>query len=94
MSGQKTFLTKFLENNRPVFNPISHMILYWYLLVFLAIMYNYFEFGIVLAYEGAWESELTTPAALVFSIFTILILCADIGMQFNTGYLKRGMIIL
>ena len=68
--------------------------LYWYLLVFLAILYNYAEFGIVLAYEGAWEGELTTPITLAFSCLTILILIADIVVQLNTGYLKRGMIIL
>ena len=68
--------------------------MYWYVIVFVAIMYNYFEFGIVLAYEGAWESELTTPGALTFSCFTIFVLFVDILAQLNTGYLKRGMIIL
>jgi hypothetical protein len=68
--------------------------LYWYIIVFIAIIYNYGEFGIVLAYEGAWQSELTTPFALAFSSFTIFIFFMDIIVQLNTGYLKRGMIIL
>jgi len=68
--------------------------LYWYGLVFLSIIYNYVEFGIVLVYEGAWEGELTTPVTLSLSCFTIFVLFTDIIVQMNTGYLKRGMIIL
>lgn len=38
----------------PVLNPINHFMLYWYFIVFLSVLYNYFEFGIVLVYYGAW----------------------------------------
>mgnify|MGYP006869344081 CR=1 FL=1 len=49
-----TWLEKILMGDLPVLNPISHFMLYWYILVFLSVLYNYFEFGIVLIYYGAW----------------------------------------
>lgn len=43
-----------LFGNLYVLNPINYYMLYWYVLVIFAILYNYLEFGIVLVYEGAW----------------------------------------
>jgi hypothetical protein len=58
-------------------------------------MYFFVEVGLVITYgEIAWIDELNTPFAVVFDIFSILILIADIGVQLNSGYLFRGMIIL
>lgn len=68
--------------------------LYWYLAVFISVLYNYFEFAIVLVYNGAWSGELTTPVTLAFSWCTIFGLIVDMVVKLNSGYLKRGMIIM
>lgn len=64
--------------------------MYWYILLFFAILYYYVEFWLVLFYAGAWEGELTTGAALTFSIIFLLVLTADIAVQLNTGFVTKG----
>ena len=67
--------------------------MYWYILLFFAILYYYVEFWLVLFYSGAWEGELTTPTALTFSIIFLLVLIVDIAVQLNTGFITKGITI-
>lgn len=67
----------------------------WFILVFIAILYYFVEFGLVLTYgEQVWTDELSSPTYIVLDFLTCVIFLADIFVCLNCGFLYRGMIIL
>jgi hypothetical protein len=44
--------------------------------------------------QQAWSSELSSVAMLALDVLFILVFVVDVSVQFNTGYITRGAIIL
>jgi hypothetical protein len=71
-----------------------NLLIPWYVLVFFAIVYAYVEVGLILTYgENAWENLYGNPISISLNIYCLLVFLGDILVQFNTGYLSRGVII-
>lgn len=75
-------------------NPCGIKILFWYFIVFWAILYFFLEVGILLTFgQTLWDQYKQSNDMLIANIIFLLILYIDVVVQFRTGYLSRGMII-
>ena len=60
----------------------------------MAIVYTYIEVGMVLTYGSvAWADINQVIGSLIVKVMVIIVLIGDMLVQFNTGYLFRGVII-
>ena len=58
-------------------------------------VYTYSEMGMVMTYgEVAWNDFHTNPILISINVMTILLFIGDILVQFNTGCIFRGVIII
>lgn len=64
-------------------------------MVFWAILYFFLEVGILLTFgEPLWQEYKQSSTMLTTNIIFLTILILDMIVQFRTGYLSRGMIVL
>lgn len=88
------FLYNLIFTEKKCYDPIGRWLLVWYFFVFLAIIYSYVEMGLILTYwEEAWVDLNSNPISISLSVYCLLVFAADMLVQFNTGYLFRGVII-
>jgi len=83
-----------LSGEHRYLDPLSIPILFYYLLVFIAIIFTYTETWMMLTWgKTAWEESLAMPGFVFGRIFSIVLFTADVYVQLHAGYLNRGMII-
>ncbi len=77
------------------YDPTHKFWIVWYAFVFSAILITYFLAGIDIIYGvEAWTNILDNPISFWFNVFCILIMGIDILVQYNTGYIFRGTVIV
>ena len=67
----------------------------WYAFVFISIMGTFFLAGIDVVFgEEAWTNILDNSITFWINIFCIFVMVIDMGIQYTTGYVFRGGVII